>query len=134
MLIKNMGKKTKIKSVKFTHTDTTLANNWINSFPSNSNGEVAMVKSTGEVMNINSKYSSVYFESKISFDIDEKTGKLTTEEKNLDRVGDISEVPGSYKDHYILSDGNDYSSEELIVGKDNIRDFNIDKMLDNGIS
>lgn len=77
----------------------------------------ALVKKTGEILDVKSHY----FTKQISISLPggmklpkEWTDKFSYEQEDI-----------APSDHYILSDGNKYDEDELVVGIDNIRDYKI---------
>lgn len=88
--------------------------------------EIAIVKKTGEQLVVDNKF--IIKKMKLSFEMP----------KGMEM--DIIDMPDqefSYKDknpkigegaNYILSDGNTYNEDELIVGLDNIREYKISKI------
>ncbi len=90
----------------------------------------AIVKETGELLEIEKHWIvkkmsfTIELPDDMSSDIKEKFEKFSGEFDMKD------ENPKEHKngDHYILSDGNRYMGEELIVGLDNIRDYKINQI------
>ena len=89
-------------------------------------GDLALVKSTGEIHTI--KYHYATFNIKVTFG--EKYAELAKKYLTEGKYIDINRVPNS---NFKLSDGNTYTAEELVIGIDNIRDTNLEKLLENGI-
>lgn len=89
----------------------------------------AIVIDTGEILEIKSFYKSMNFtiefpaelKSYISGSVQDFDQKIFIKS---DKVG--TSKPGDY---YILSDGKNYSGDELIVGLDNIRDYKLKKLI-----
>lgn len=85
--------------------------------------EKAIVKETGEILDINSHYAIKKYT--ITFEMPESIrSKIGLEEKNIE-FKDTNTKGHKYGDRYILSNGKEYHNEELIVGLDNIRDYKI---------
>jgi len=83
--------------------------------------EKAIVRKTNEILDIENHWVI-------------KKMKLSIEFPGFDDLNTVLEENYEYKDtkeihdegdHYILSDGKKYVSDELIVGLDNIRDYKI---------
>jgi hypothetical protein len=109
-------------------------------------GDLALVKSTGEIHTIKHHYAT--FNIKVTFgekyaelakkyltdimkeiEFEDDSDYKLPEGKDID----INEVPNSGIANFKLSDGNTYTAEELVIGIDNIRDTNLEKLLENGI-
>ena len=74
--------------------------------------DLALIKKTGQRLEIRSFIGPFYVH------IDPKTQKIEVIKSDTDE-----------DNRYTLSDGFEYTSAELILGEDNIRDFTIDKIL-----
>lgn len=107
----------------------------------------ALIKSTGEILEIKSEYAAftinVSFGSNYSDKIKEMfdSYKIDVGFDPKDAI-DYTIPPNDIKidsekslkiDRYVLSDGNSYDKSELIVGVEDIRDSKIDNFLQNGI-
>jgi hypothetical protein len=90
----------------------------------------AIVKETGELFDIKNHW----IVKKMTFTIDMPDDMdIDVKEKFEKFSGDFSIKDDNLKEHkdgdyYILSDGNQYMGEELIVGLDNIRDYKISQI------
>lgn len=86
--------------------------------------EIAIVISTGEMLDIDNHYiiKTMSFElpGDLLIDLDYN--------KEIDLKIDAIHNVHKEGDHYILSDGKDYGSNEVIVGLNNIREYKINKI------
>lgn len=104
----------------------------------------AYIKSTGEILDIKSTY--VTYNVKVTYPIKDNDIKVNEilsrykipfREEITSSIDDISveEFPDIHVDNpnrvmvYLLSDGESYPETELIIGMDNIRNLNINKIL-----
>ena len=71
--------------------------------------EKALIKETGQILDIKENWMKSQFTSSFSFD-DLETNEFKN--KSLGRF-------------YVLSDGIEYPEDELIIGTDNIREFKL---------
>lgn len=79
--------------------------------------EKALVKETGQILEVESQYIVKHITVSFDFNIDESD--LKELEGSTFIHGDDNKEEGTY---YNLSDGNEYSEENLIIGLDNIRE------------
>ena len=98
----------------------------------------ALIKETGEILDIKSKYQKMNltfnldFVDSLNISDDDKNNlkKLSTSEEvwvnSIDEYNVKSKKEGTY---YILSDDNKYFEEELVVGMDNIRDWKLKNII-----
>lgn len=93
----------------------------------------ALVKSTGEIFDVVSEYTMMQIE--INFPIDmskELTDKLKKDFESYHVESKYKMTTGkSREDHYLLSNGETYEFDELIVGLDEIRDWKINNFKKN---
>lgn len=82
----------------------------------------AIVKKTGDILDVKSEYKIMKMEMSISFDIDE-SDISNVENKVWTKPFDKKEGC-----HYVLSDDQTYFEDDVIVGTDNIRDWKIDNL------
>lgn len=85
--------------------------------------EKAIVKDTGQILEVESTYSVKHISASFEFEISDES---------LDELKDTTFVySGNSKEegtYYNLSDGKEYVEENLIIGLDNIRDEQINKL------
>jgi|GEM_PF-4827370 len=104
------------------------------------NPNKAYIKSTGEILDIKNTY--VTYNVKVTYPIkdnDIKVNEILNRYKKeiTSSIDDIpvGEFPDIHVDNpnrvmvYLLSDGESYPETELIIGMDNIRNLNINKIL-----
>jgi hypothetical protein len=105
-----------------------------------SKGKIALVQDTGEILEI--KDYIMTMSVKISFPDEyrkvlEDVFKIypETEDFQIDeeKSDDISISTDNRVDKYILSNNKQYYKNELIIGIDNIRNYNLQNILNNGI-
>lgn len=111
------------------------------------NKNKALIKSTGEVLDIKNEYATftvdISFGSNYSDKILKKmfdSYKIDIDFKDaIDYTIDPNDIKIDSKNKsieinkYVLSNGNSYSKSELIVGTENIRNSKLDNILQDGI-
>lgn len=91
----------------------------------------ALIKETGEILDIKQKYQKMNMTFDISMFPDELKDELKGFEKEVwVREPDDSNIRiNSSEDYYILSDGEKYTDKEVIVGVDNIREWKLKNII-----
>lgn len=74
----------------------------------------ALVKNTGEILDIKSKYL-----------VSPITISINLDEADLSKLENKTEITKTY---FILSDKKKYNEDDIVVGIDNIRDYRIDNL------
>lgn len=83
----------------------------------------ALIKKTGEILDIKFHYKTLSF----SIDVGESKSKKTKKETWVfsGEEYNIEEKPNKSEPYYVLSNGEQYSEDEVVVGTDEIRDWKI---------
>jgi len=84
----------------------------------------ALVKETGEIKEVESKYSVQYITMSFNFELDDKQME---DIKEMTFVHDSE--PQEEGDYYTLDDGKIYHQKDVIVGTDEIRDHKLKKII-----
>jgi len=84
----------------------------------------ALVKETGEIKEVESKYSVQYITMSFNFELDDKQME---DIKEMTFVHDSE--PQEEGDYYTLDDGKIYHQKDDIVGTDEIRDHKLKKII-----
>lgn len=94
--------------------------------------EKALIKETGEILDIKSKFQKM----KLKIDIDNFPDYLKESLKGFEDDVWIKSDPDKYQiknnegSYYILSDGGKYQDDEVIVGLDNIREYKLKNIIE----
>ncbi len=84
----------------------------------------AIVKETGELLQVESQYSVKYMTMSFNFDMDEQQSENL---KEMTFVHDSE--PQEEGEYYTLDDGKTYHEKDVIVGKEEIRDSKLNSLL-----
>ena len=112
-------------------------------------GDLALVKDTGKIYKIENYFMTfkiqIIFDQKYKNILDKFFKELKDDSDSCPTLeNDFKKLPegkelelttilNSQIEHYTLSDGNNYKDNEVIVGKDKIRNSHLEKLLENGI-
>ena len=77
--------------------------------------EKAMIKETGEILEVDNHFTKSFIISSLNFDDDNKYSS-----KINDKLNDK---------FYVLSDGKEYIHSKLVIGVDNIREWKLNNII-----
>lgn len=84
----------------------------------------ALIKKTGETLNVESNYIVKHFTATFTYDLSEE---------QIDEIREMTFVhdsePKEEGEYYTLSNGEVYHEKDVIVGLDNIREENLKKII-----